>query len=585
MFKINGKKLHLFALIIKYLIFIFAADAWKYNLMVKYNFVKDFLEPSLKNHWELRALSDYQGTSTYTYGEIAKQVHYLHNVYRTWGVKRGDKIALVGRNCANWAVTYLSAITYGAVIVPILPDFTPADLHHIVNHSDSVILFAGEMLWKVLDVDQMPKIRAFFSLTDFSVLVNNDKQAGAEFEIKKSAYEKQAKNLRPENICFPEISNSELAVISYTSGTSGFSKGVMLSFNSLAANIDYARKNMGIVEGDNVVSLLPLAHAFGCAFEFLFPFTNGCHVTFLTKIPSPQIILKSFGELKPRLILAVPLIIEKIYKKQLLPKISTPAMKFLMKVPGLNQIIFKKIRATLSDVFGGNFIEIVIGGAALNPEVESFFHKIKFHYTVGYGMTECGPLIAYSGWKANPQYSCGLPVNYCEIKIDSTDPLNDVGEILIRGDIVMDGYYKNPEANEKTFVDGWLRSGDLGILDKHGYIYIKGRSKSMILGPSGQNIYPEEIEARFNNLPYIQESLIVEHKGKLVGLIYPDYDSMKQQGMNDDDIMPVLEHHREEINKQLPQYSQVKMIKVFQQEFEKTPKRSIKRFLYQFSEN
>lgn len=553
--------------------------------MVKYNFVKDFLESSLKDHWDLRALSDYQGTSTYTYGEIAKQVQLLHDVYRTWGVKRGDKIALVGRNCANWAITYLSAITYGAVIVPILPDFTPSDLHHIVNHSDSKILFAGEMLWKVLDVNEMPEVKAFFSLKDFSVLVNKDMKAGAEYEANKANFENQANNLSPESLKYPEISNSELAVISYTSGTTGFSKGVMLSYNSLAANIDYARKNMGIVAGDNIVSLLPLAHAFGCAFEFLFPFANGCHVTFLTKIPSPQIILKSFGEIKPRLILAVPLIIEKIYKKQLLPKISTPTMKLLMKLPLINQFIFKKIRTTLSNVFGGNFLEIVIGGAALNPEVESFFHKIKFHYTVGYGMTECGPLIAYHGWKTCPQYSCGLPINYCEVKIDSTDPLNDVGEILIRGDIVMDGYYKNPEATNKVFVDGWLRSGDLGIFDKKGFLFIKGRSKSMILGPSGQNIYPEEIEARFNNLPYIQESLVVEHNGKLVGLIYPDYDSIKQQGMSDDDIMPVLEHHREEINKHLPQYSQVKMIKVYQQEFEKTPKKSIKRFLYQFSEN
>jgi long-chain acyl-CoA synthetase len=315
------------------------------------------------------------------------------------------------------------------------------------------------------------------------------------------------------------------------------------------------------------------------------PFAVGCHITFLTKIPTPQIILKAFGEIKPRLVLAVPLIIEKIYKKQLLPKISTPAMKILMNIPLLNKIIYSKINRKLSNVFGGEFLEIVIGGAALNPEVEDFLRKIKFRYTVGYGMTECGPLISYSGWRTNPKGSCGKTINYLEVKIDSINPENEPGEILIRGENVMEGYYKNPEATSKTLVDGWLRSGDLGVMDKHGFIHIMGRSKSMILGSSGQNIYPEEIEARLNNLPYIQESLIVEQKGKLVGLIYPDYESMQQQGLSDNDIAPVLEQHRVELNKHLPQYSQVVKLTIYNQEFEKTPKKSIKRFLYQFSDN
>lgn len=552
--------------------------------MVEYNYVKEFVEKSIKDHWSLPALSDYQG-ETYTYGDVAKQIHRIHRLLEVWGVKQDDKVALIGRNNSNWGIVYLATISYGAVIVPILPDFSPTDVHNIVNHSDSVVLFAGEMVWPNLDESAMPNLRAIFSVKDFNILVNRDIQANDNYNRQKATIEDEVSKLDISQVNYAEIPNSKLGVISYTSGTTGFSKGVMLSLNSLAANVDYGRKNIGIVAGDNIVSFLPLAHAFGCAFEFLMPFAKGCHITFLTKIPSPNIILKAFGELKPRLILSVPLIIEKIYKKQLLPKISTPAMKILMNIPLLNLIIFKKINKTLSNVFGGNFLEIVIGGAALNPEVEAFFHRIKFRYTVGYGMTECGPLISYSGWKTNPKGSCGLPINYVELKIDSSDPSNEAGEILIRGENVMDGYYKNPEATSKALVDGWLRSGDLGIIDKKGFVHIKGRSKSMILGPSGQNIYPEEIEARLNNLPYIQESLIVEQKGKLVGLIYPDYESMQQEGLKDHDIEPVLEQHRVELNKHLPQYSQVTKLTIYSQEFEKTPKKSIKRFLYQFSEN
>lgn len=552
--------------------------------MVEYNYVKEFVEKSIKDHWSLPALSDYQG-ETYTYGDVAKQIHRIHRLLEVWGVKQDDKVALIGRNNSNWGIVYLATVSYGAVIVPILPDFSPTDVHNIVNHSDSVVLFAGEMVWPNLDEAAMPNLSAIFSVKDFNILVNRDIQANDNYNRQKATIEDEVSKLDISQVNYAEIPNSKLGVISYTSGTTGFSKGVMLSLNSLAANVDYGRKNIGIVAGDNIVSFLPLAHAFGCAFEFLMPFAKGCHITFLTKIPSPNIILKAFGELKPRLILSVPLIIEKIYKKQLLPKISTPAMKILMNIPLLNLFIFKKINKTLSNVFGGNFLEIVIGGAALNPDVENFLHKIKFRYTVGYGMTECGPLISYSGWKTNPKGSCGLPINYVEIKIDSSDPSNEAGEILIRGENVMDGYYKNPEATSKALVDGWLRSGDLGIIDKKGFVHIRGRSKSMILGPSGQNIYPEEIEARLNNLPYIQESLIVEQKGKLVGLIYPDYESMQQDGLKDNDIEPVLEQHRVELNKHLPQYSQVTKLTIYTQEFEKTPKKSIKRFLYQFSEN
>lgn len=552
--------------------------------MVEYNYVKEFVEKSIKTNWNQPALSDYQG-GTYTYGDVAKQIHKLHKIFDYWGVKQGEKVALIGRNNANWGIIYLATVSYGAVIVPILPDFSTSDVHNIVNHSDSVMLFAGEMVWGNLDEAAMPNLRAIFSVNDFNILVNKDIDANDRYNAQRDSIESEIETLTADRVNYAEVSNANLGVISYTSGTTGFSKGVMLPLNSLAANVDYGRKNIGLVSGDRIVSFLPLAHAFGCAFEFLMPFAVGCHVTFLTRIPTPQIILKAFGEIKPRLVLAVPLIIEKIYKKQLLPKISSPAMKILMNIPLVNNLIFNKINKKLSDVFGGEFLEIVIGGAALNPEVESFLRKIKFRYTVGYGMTECGPLISYSGWKTNPQGSCGKTINYLEVKIDSSNPENEPGEILIRGENVMEGYYKNPEATSKTLVDGWLRSGDLGVMDRHGFIHIMGRSKSMILGPSGQNIYPEEIEARLNNLPFIQESLIVEQKGKLVGLIYPDYESMQQQGLSDNDIAPVLEQHRVELNKHLPQYSQVVKLQIYNQEFEKTPKKSIKRFLYQFSDN
>lgn len=552
--------------------------------MVEYNYVKEFVEKSIKTNWNQPALSDYQG-GTYTYGDVAKQIHRIHNILNTWGVKQGDKVALIGRNNANWGIIYLATVSYGAVIVPILPDFSTTDIHNIINHSDSVVLFAGEMVWGNLDESAMSSLRAIFSVNDFNILVNRDADANDRYNAQRSSVENEITTLTADKVNYAEISNANLGVISYTSGTTGFSKGVMLSLNSLAANVDYGRKNIGLVSGDKIVSFLPLAHAFGCAFEFLMPFAVGCHITFLTRIPTPQIILKAFGEIKPRLVLAVPLIIEKIYKKQLLPKISTPAMKIFMNIPLVNSFIYSKINKKLSDVFGGEFLEIVIGGAALNPEVENFLRKIKFRYTVGYGMTECGPLISYSGWRTNPKGSCGKTINYLEVKIDSKDPVNEAGEILIRGENVMEGYYKNPEATSNTLVDGWLRSGDLGVMDKRGFIHIMGRSKSMILGPSGQNIYPEEIEARLNNLPYIQEALIVEQKGKLVGLIYPDYESMQQHGLADNDIEPVLEQHRVEINKHLPQYSQVAKLTIYNQEFEKTPKKSIKRFLYQFSEN
>lgn len=556
----------------------------KTTYMVKYNYVKEFVEKPIRTHWELNSLSDFKG-ETFTYADVARKIHYLHKLYQIWGVKTGDKVALVGRNNAEWGIVYLSVISYGAVIVPILPDFSPTEIHNIVNHSDSVLLFAGDMVWGGLNQAEMPNLKAIFSISGFNLLVSNDEESRRLFEAAKSAIIDEMKSLTPDKVNYPEVPNSELGVISYTSGTTGFSKGVMLPLNSLAANTDYARNNMHLVKGDQIVSFLPLAHAFGCAFEFLFPFAMGCHITFLTKIPSPPIILEAFAKVRPRLVLTVPLVIEKIFKKQVQPKIETPAMKVLLNIPLLNKVIFKKINEKLSNAFGGNFHEIVIGGAALNPDVERFLRRIKFKYTVGYGMTECGPLISYSGWRTNPMGSCGKVINYLVMKIDSSDPYSEVGEILVRGENVMMGYYKNPEATQKALDNGWLHTGDLGVYDSKGFIYIKGRSKSMILGPSGQNIYPEEIEARLNNIPFVQESLVIEQKGKLIGLIYPDYESVQQHGIDPDKLEPVLEHHRLEVNKHLPQYSQIAKLVVHNQEFEKTPKKSIKRFKYQYSDN
>ncbi len=552
--------------------------------MIEINFVKSFVEKSIRENWNHPALSDYQG-KTLTYKQVAGEIHRIHRILDIYGVQPGDKIALVGRNNSNWAIVYLATITYRAVIVPILADFSPTDIHHIVNHSDSVLLFAGEMVWEGLDAKAMPNLKAIFSVNTFGELVSRDHAAAQRFAENDPITQSEIDALTPQKICYPENSNANLGVISYTSGTTGFSKGVMLSLNSLAANVDFGRNNIGIRPKDDIVSFLPLAHAYGCVFEFLMPFSVGCHVTFLTKVPSPKIILQAFREIRPRLVLAVPLIIEKIYKKQILPAIDKKSMKVLMAIPGVNRLIFNKINKKLTDVFGGNFLEIVIGGAALNPEVEAFLRKIGFRYTVGYGMTECGPLISYSGWRTNPQASCGQVLPTLEVKIDSKDPYTEPGEILIRGENVMEGYYKNPEATSKALVEGWLHSGDLGVFDRNGFLYIKGRSKSMILGASGQNIYPEEIEARLNNLPFIQESIVVQQSSRLIGLVYPDYEAADLAGHTEKELELVMEQHRIEVNKHLPQYCQIAKIQLHPEEFAKTPKKSIKRFLYQVGEN
>ena len=551
----------------------------KSKLMIKERLI-GYLEKSISQNWDIEALSNYK-ESGYSYKEIAEKILKLHILYKESGIIEGDKIAMIGKNSANWCVIYLATVTYGAVIVPILPDFKPEDLISIITHSDSKFLFADDKIYDTLDTATIPEITAIFSLDDFRMIISGDSKIKKIFSSLDEKYSKLYPDLKREDIKFSDISNDHLAVISYTSGTTGFSKGVMISHNSLAANIRYAQANMPLESGDPVVSFLPLAHTFGCAFEFLFPFTLGCHITILTKTPSPQILIQAFKDIKPRLILSVPLVVDKIYKKQLLPVISKPHMKILLAIPGINRILYKKIREKLTDTFGGRFKELVVGGAAFNADAEKFFRKIGFKFTVGYGMTECGPLISYASWDTTKPGASGRAVDTLEVTIDSNDPINEVGEIILRGDNVMNGYYKNEKATREIIDDkGWMHTGDLGVIDKQGNIFIKGRSKSMILGPSGKNIYPEEIESVINNKDYVTESVVISEDNKLIGLIFPDYEMMKSNNISDDQLISVLDQTRKEVNERLPDFMKVSKFRTHPEEFEKTPKRSIKRYLY-----
>jgi len=548
--------------------------------MLKENFV-EFLEKSIKSNWEIEALADYGGEN-YTYKDVAERIARIHIGFEKGGIKKGDKIALIGKNSANWSVVFLATVTYGAVIVPILPDFTPENVHHIVNHSDSLLFFAGDSLYENLDIKEMKALKAVFSLSDFNPIFTRDKiYEGIEEKIEEEFDKKYKDGFSPETFHTAKVGNEELAEISYTSGTTGFSKGVMLPHNSLIANISFAHRNMPLQPRDRILSFLPLAHSYGCAFEFLFPFTLGCYITFLGKTPTPQVIMKAFKEIKPRLILSVPLVIEKIFKKQLLPVINKPLMKFLLKVPGFKNILLKKIREKLVDVFGGNFHEVVIGGAAFNKEAEDFFKKMKFPFSIGYGMTECGPLISYSNWEVTRLRSAGQVVDTLEIKIDSGDPFNEVGEIMLRGENLMLGYYKNKEATDEVLdKDGWLHTGDLGVIDKDNFVYIRGRSKDMLLGPSGQNIYPEEIEAKINNMPLMSESIVIQENDRLVALIYPDFETMEKENISEDKLSEIMNENKKELNKSVPAYMNVVEFRLHKEEFIKTPKKNIKRYLY-----
>lgn len=539
-----------------------------------------YIEQSITQNWEIEALSNY-GEKGYTYREIAEKILKLHILFSETAIKEGDKIALVGRNSANWCVVYLAAVTYGAVIVPLLPDFKPEDLVNLVNHSDARILFVDDKIFESLEISKIPAIEGVISLDNISMLTAADKRFSEAYPLLDDKYSKAWPSLTVDKIKFSDITNDKLAVISYTGGTTGFSKGVMIDHNTLAANVRFAQNHMPLKPGDPLVSFLPLAHTYGCAFEFLFPFTYGCHITILSKTPSPQIIIQAFKEIKPRLILSVPLVIEKIFKKQLLPVITKPHMKLLLAIPGINTILHKKIREKLTDTFGGRFHEIVVGGAAFNPEAERFFRKIGFRFTVGYGMTECGPLISYASWDTTKLGASGRPVDTLEVKIDSADPQNEIGEIILRGENVMQGYYKNEKATREMIdEDGWMHTGDLGLMDSEGNIFIKGRSKSLLLGPSGKNIFPEEIEAVINNQNFIAESLVISENNRLVALIYPDYEAMKKENISEEQLQTILEETRKLVNDRVPDYMSVHRFRIHPEEFVKTPKRSIKRFLY-----
>jgi long-chain acyl-CoA synthetase len=544
------------------------------------NFVQHILN-SIKNNWDLTALSDFEGL-TYKYSEVAEKIALIHSIFRKSRVKRGDKVALLGKNCSNWAITYVATVSYGAVIVPILSDFHADDIHYIIRHSDSVFLFVGSSNYENLDKSKLEDLDAVFSLNDFSLISSKKKYIQQIFEKKGHAsLDAGDVPVSRDNFTFEEVTNSELAAIVYTSGTTSFSKGVMLNLNCLMANIRYAMDNLRLTSGKKIVSFLPLAHAYGCAFEFLYPFILGCHITFLSRIPSPKILIEAFQKIHPDLVLSVPLIMEKIYRKQLKPVLNKPVMKLLLKLPFISSLLYKKICKKLTNVFGGNFFEIVIGGAALNREVEEFLTKIGFRFTVGYGMTECGPLISYSHWDVTRVGSVGKVIDTLEIKIASEDPSTIVGEIMVKGENIMNGYYKNEAATKETIEgDGWMHTGDLGLIDEEGFVYIKGRSKSMILGPSGQNIYPEEIESKINNLPFVQESLVIEKNDKLFALVYPDLEAVEAKDLDEQALAREMEKNRALINSKLPVYCAINRIELYPREFEKTPSKKIKRFLY-----
>ena len=545
------------------------------------SFIK-FIHDSIQQHWELDALTDYKG-ATLQYNDVARKIEKLHIMFEASGVAKGDKIALCGRNSAHWGVAFLAVLTYGAVAVPILHEFKADNVHNIVNHSDAKLLFVGDMVWENLNEAEMPNLEGIILINDYSLLVSrSERLTHAREHLNEMFGRRYPRQFRREMISYHQDSPDELAMINYTSGTTSYSKGVMVPYRALWSNTRFAYEVLSLEPGDKIVSMLPMAHMYGMAFEFIYEFCCGCHIYYLTRVPSPKIIFQAFNEVKPRIIIAVPLIIEKIIKKSVMPRLETTTMKFLMRLPFINDKIRNTVRQQVIDALGGNFKEVIIGGAAFNQEVEAFLHSIHFPYTVGYGMTECAPIISYEDWTRFAQGSCGKAAPRMEVRIDSPDPRNVVGEIVCRGMNVMLGYYKNDEATRQAIdPDGWLHTGDLGVMDDDGNIYIKGRSKNMLLGPSGQNIYPEEIEDKLNNLPYVAESIVIQKEDKLVALIYPDFDQAFKDGVADSQIPAIMEQNRTQLNTQLPAYSQVASVKIYNEEFEKTPKKSIKRFLYQ----
>ena len=541
-----------------------------------------YIEQSIINNWDANALTDYKGI-TLQYKDVARKIAKFHIILEMAGIQPGDKIAVCGRNSAHWAVTFLATVTYGAVIVPILHEFKADNIHNIVNHSEAKLLFVGEQVWENLNEDRMPLLEGISSLTDFAPLVSRNNKLTYAHEHRNEIYgQRYPRNFRPEHISYRKEMPEELAVINYTSGTTGYSKGVMLPYRSLWSNIAYCHEMLPVKPGDHIVSMLPMGHVFGMVYDFLYGFSAGAHLYFLTRMPSPKIIAQSFAEIKPRVISCVPLIVEKIIKKDILPKLDNKIGKLLLKVPIVNDKIKAAARQAAMEIFGGNFDEIIIGGAPFNAEVEAFLKQIGFPYTIAYGMTECGPIICSSRWETLKQASCGKATSRMEGKIDSPDPKSIAGEIICKGMNLMLGYYKNPEATSQIIdVNGWLHTGDLATMDSEGYVTVHGRSKNMLLTSSGQNIYPEEIESKFNNMPYVSESLVLLQKDKLVALIYPDFDDAFAHGLSQTDIERMMETNRIELNQQLPSYCQITKIKIHFEEFEKTAKKSIKRFMYQ----
>jgi long-chain acyl-CoA synthetase len=548
------------------------------ELTMQDNFIS-YMEKGIIDHWDLPAFSDYQGSSL-GYGEVAERIYRLHALFKSVDLERGAKVSLLGRNSTNWAIAYLAVVTYGATIVPILPDFHPSDIENIVVHSDSVLLFTTDAFLSKLDRAKMGGLKAIFSLGDFTALheaagFGLASRLAESSEIFESSYRPL---LAPKDFRFDAVPDEELAAIVYTSGTTGFSKGVMTTHGNVISNLVYARANVHLKPRETILSFLPLAHTFGNAFEFIFPFSRGCHITFLGRMPTTSLLIEAFAAIKPRMVLSVPLVIEKIYYKQVRPILDSPKMQRLTKLPLLRGIIYRKIRGKILGFFGGNALEIIIGGASFNPEVEEFLTAIRFPFTVGYGMTECAPLIGYADWRKRSKASSGRLVDRMEIKIDGSPVL---GEICVRGDNVMKGYYKNPEETAKAIdSSGWLHTGDLGSIGPDGSIYIRGRSKTMILGASGQNIYPEEIEAKLNTLPLVAESLVLEEEGKLTALVHPDLAEAEKQGVVGEAMAEMMERNRVALNKQLPEYGRIARIKLHAEEFMKTPTNKIKRFLY-----
>lgn len=542
------------------------------------------IEKSIIDNWDLDSLTDYKG-KTLQYHDVARKIEKLHIMFEASGVQRGDKIALCGRNSAAWAAAFLAILTYGAVAVPILHEFTPDQVHNIVNHSDAKLLFIGDVAATQIDATKMPGLEGIIYIPDYSLVVSRTEQLTyAREHLNEMFGKKYPKYFRKEHVHYHhEQSPEELALINYTSGTTGFSKGVMIPYRALWSNYDFAMTVIGkkIKKGANVISILPMAHMYGMAFEFLFEFIYGCHVFYLTRVPSPAIIAAAFAEVKPAIIIAVPLVIEKIIRKKVFPKIQNNRMRLLLNMPIVSKKVNEKIRQQVVNAFGDNFYEIIVGGAAFNQEVEQFLKRIDFPYTVGYGATECAPIICYADYQEFVPGSCGKPVVHMEVKIDSPDPENVPGEILARGLNVMLGYFKNEEATAQTLdEDGWYHTGDLGLMDADGNVFIKGRSKNMLLGASGQNIYPEEIEDKLNSLAMVNECVVVQRGEKLVGLVHPDYDEAATMRLNNADLENIMEQNRQELNASQPPYCRLAAIEIVREEFEKTPKKSIKRYLY-----